>query len=95
MIDCRAERDAEYQALSKSLGMKTFPEAQFYMKQVDRHSDRFIYAAAVENRGGAQTIQPFRNFLADNFDPVVDNYDYLTDNFDTLAKKCLPPRGIF
>merc|ERR1740128_1492607 len=29
----RAERDAEYQALSKSLGMKTFPEAQFYMKQ--------------------------------------------------------------
>ena len=30
----RAERDAEYQALSKSLGMKTFPEAQFYMKQV-------------------------------------------------------------
>jgi hypothetical protein len=29
----RAERDAEYQALSKSLGMKSFPEAQFYMKQ--------------------------------------------------------------
>ena len=34
----RAERDAEYQALSKSLGMKTFPEAQFYMKQVRKIS---------------------------------------------------------
>ena len=34
IINFRAERDAEYQALSKSLGMKSFPEAQFYMKQV-------------------------------------------------------------
>ena len=61
LIDCRAERDAEYQALSKSLGMKTFPEAQFYMKQVDRHNDRFIYAA-VENRGWAKIVQPLRIF---------------------------------
>jgi len=29
----RAERDAEYQALSKSLGMKNFPDPGFYIKQ--------------------------------------------------------------
>jgi len=28
----RAERDAEYQALSKSLGMKSFPDPSFYIK---------------------------------------------------------------
>jgi len=42
----RAERDAEYQALSKSLGMKTFPEAQFYMKQ--EHYDSVLSPAALQ-----------------------------------------------
>lgn len=44
----RAERDAEYQALSKSLGMKTFPEAQFYMKHDSYGGDSVMSPAAIQ-----------------------------------------------